>query len=339
MDLEKGLFKNTILMYGAEEYLTDWAVRSLKNLFVDPASETMDFLVMDGRESSPAEIVSSCEIFPVLSNKRVVIIKDFTALKSPRETGGNDQTGSDPLVDYIAEPNKSTVAVFTNPEIDGRNRIVKALKKHGGIYNFESLSERELRSFAEKRFREAGVKIGKRQTAMLVGSTGYLNKESDYKLYNFENDLKKLIAYANEGVVTEEAIGELIDGDDDSFIFDLIDGISGNDKSKALETLYGRMKKNSYEGVSIVLAIASQVELMYEIKEFMSRNDGFSNPYAISSHMKVHKFRVEKAMRYASSYSLEKLRLMLLEIYRAYTYTVTGIMNARTALEVFIAGI
>ena len=339
MDLKENSFRNTILMYGVEDYLIDWAVKKVKETFIDPVSEQMDFLAHDGRDVTPAEIVTSCEIFPVLSEKRVVVVKDFSLLKNSGGTTGYGIEGTDNLVEYISDPNDSAIVIFVNPDIDGRNRIVKALKKYGSAYNFEKLSEKELRSFAGKRLWDAGVKIGNRETALLINSTGYLNKESEYRLYNFENDIKKLIAYSQDGTVTEEGIGMLIDGDDDSFIFNLIDGIGENDKSAALEILYNRMKKNSYEGVSIVLAIASQVELMYEIKEFMSGHDGLSSAYAISKYMRIHKFRVEKAMRYASAYSLEKLRFMLLEIYRTYTAIVTGVMNARTALEFFIASI
>ena len=87
MDLKENSFRNTILMYGVEDYLIDWAVKKVKETFIDPVLEQMDFLAHDGRNVTPAEIVTSCEIFPVLSEKRVVVVKDFLLRSEERRVG------------------------------------------------------------------------------------------------------------------------------------------------------------------------------------------------------------------------------------------------------------
>ena len=67
--------------------------------------------------------------------------------------------------------------------------------------------------------------------------------------------------------------------------------------------------------------------------------DGPSTAPTISKRMGIHEFRVKKAMRYSSRYSLSKLRAMLQAGYKAYADMVTGLLEPRLALEMFIAQI
>jgi DNA polymerase-3 subunit delta len=202
-----------------------------------------------------------------------------------------------------------------------------------------TVSERELVGFASKRFREAGVTVSQGQMREIITATGYLNKESEYRLYDFVHDIEKLIALSEDGVLQSEDIGGAVNGDRETFIFDLIDGISENNKTRALEILYNRMSDDPYGGIPLTSSIISQMELMYCIKEYTTSMEGPSSAMAISKRLGVHEFRVKKAMRYCSRYSLQKLRDMLQASYRTHADIVTGLLEPRFALEMFIAQI
>ena len=339
MDNKKGLLNNSLLLFGIEEYLINWSVAEIKKKYINDTALAVDYLVLDGDTATPSEIVSSCQIFPMISEKRVVWIKNFRALKSTSGLAGYGEDGIEAIVSYLKNPNENTIVIFSNSEIDRRSKLVKNLKKVSGTYEYGTLTESELISFAAKRFKEAKISIDRAVMSELIHHTGYLNQESEYRLYNFENDINKLIAYSEKSVITKVDIDTLIQGDGDTFIFSLIDGISGNDKTVALEILYNRMKDDPYGAVPIALAIAAQIELMLEIKEFIQGDEGICSAYAISQYTKIHRFRIEKGMKYASRYSMEKLRDMLKGIYEAYSNIITGILSPQTALEIFIAKI
>ena len=48
-----------------------------------------------------------------------------------------------------------------------------------------------IEAFAAKRFHAAGLKIGRSEMSYLIHETGYGNRESEYRLFNFDNDIKK----------------------------------------------------------------------------------------------------------------------------------------------------
>lgn len=336
-NLNKGKLPDILLFHGVEQLVVSWAVGELRERFVSPAMRSVDYVVLES--PTPEEIIDACETFSMMSEKRLVWVPNFRPLKSVSGIKGYGEDSLEKLIRYISDPNKGTIAVFSYDEIDGRSRLVKALKKQGGEYVFNQLTNGGLKSFATKRFERAGKKISDSHLAMLIQMTGYLNKESNYHLFNFDNDIRKIIAHSSGAVITEEDLRAAVSGEGDTFIFDLLDGISGNDKSGALEILNNKIKRDTYSSIPTAAAIISQVELMMEIREFMDDPTGPSSAAAISRYTGIHSFRVEKAMRYASRYSVEKLRKMLKDSYETYAALLTGEIPPQLALEMFIARI
>ena len=338
-EIKEGAIGSVIMMTGQEQYLVKWAVDIIKKKYVSPATEAMDYVILDEDGATTGNIIEACQTFSMLSEKRVIWVRDFKPLKSKHLTKGYTENDIEELISYLENPNSGAVVIFSGEEADGGSALVKALRKTGTCYEFVALSDRELQSFAGKRFREAGLRISNADMNHLLQATGYGNSESDYRLYNFENDIRKIVAHAEGGVITTADIDSAVSGDNDTFIFDLIDGISGNNKRVALEVLYNKLHANNYDAIPIAAAIISQVELMVEVKEFLLSERGPKNADAINKYTGINAYRIKKVMKYASRYSLEKLRAMLSGIYEAYKSILTGILEPQMALELFIAQI
>ena len=337
-ELKEGTQKNVLLFSGVESYLVSWAVGMVKSRFVRSGMEMMDYVVI-GENAGAREIIEAASTFSMLSEKRVVWVRDYAYIAGAGTQGGMSEKDLAELIDYVKDPSDGSVLIFSNEKCDGRNGFVKELKKSGSFYEFDTLERRELVSFAAKRFRAAGLAISAADMDLLIRLTGYYNKESDYRLYNFENDITKIIAHSQGGVVTADDIEGVVSGEGDRFIFDLLDGISGNDKKTAFEILHNRLSQDSYQAVPLLASIAGQMELLYIVREFMDRSGGRTSAYEISSYTKINEFRIKKAMSYASRYSLQKLGMMLQDIYEANRQIVTGMLDGRNALELFIARI
>ena len=129
-NLNKGKLPDILLFHGVEQLVVSWAVGELRERFVSPAMRSVDYVVLES--PTPEEIIDACETFSMMSEKRLVWVPNFRPLKSVSGIKGYGEESLEKLIRYISDPNKGTIAVFSYDEIDGRSRLVKALKKQGG---------------------------------------------------------------------------------------------------------------------------------------------------------------------------------------------------------------
>lgn len=239
------------------------------------------------------------------------------------------------LAEYVENSNDSTILIFSSEEIKGSAVMTGALKKNAQCYDFDKIDKAELKSFAVKRFKSAGVEIGPKALALLIDTTGYFNKESDYRLFHFEQDIQKVIAHSDGLRITEEDVERTVTGDMETFVFDMLDGISSNQKEKAFTILYNMLHSGS-DAFSIIGAIVSQFELMLSVKQM--REDGMD---LSSIHKKLggSEFRIKKMIPYTNKFSVAKLKQILSGIYEVDRNIKTGLLDSRMALELFIASI
>ena len=324
-----------LLLSGPEQFLTDWAVRAVKERYVSEAALSLDRQILDS--CTVQEILEACETMSMFSEKRLVLVRDFLPVTKGKPALTDDE--KEKLIRYAKAPNERTVLVFTAESFDGRSSIVKELKKSAAFFEFDALDEREFAAFAMKRISAAGLSISRSDMNILIQETGYFNKESDYRLYNFDNDLRKLISLSEGGRIRTEDIRAAIAGDRDTFIFDLLDGISGNDKRAAFRILENRLTESGRDVMPLIGSIVSQMELLLTVKE-ISMDPAYGMSAArIAKYTGLNEFRVKKALRYVSSMGEQKIRDLLSDAYGINRDIIGGLIEPALALELFVAKI
>ena len=332
-NLKTGNIEKVILMHGIEQYLVKWAVDTLVKKYVNPAVKSMDYVLLDD-DASCNQVIEAAETFTMFSERRVVWVRDFKPLNSDSPRGYN-KDDIKALADYLQSSNDSTILIFSSEEIKSSAILTSALKKTGQVYDFAPIDKPDLVSFARKRFNTAGIDITPGGVNALIEATGYYHKESDYRLFHFENDIQKIIAHSDGIRVTEKDILETVSGDMDTFVFDMLDGISNNQKEKAFSILHNMMHGGT-DAFSIIGAIVSQFEMMLSVKQMREEGMDLS-----SIHKKLggSEFRIKKMLPYANKYSVDKLKKVLSSIYETDRNIKTGLLEPQMALEMFIAGI
>ena len=323
-----------LLFHGVEEYLMKWAVDTLVKKYVNPAVKSMDYVLLDDDHVTCAQVIEAAETFTMFSEKRVVWIRDFKPLNGDSPRGYTKDDIKD-LAAYLENSNEGTILIFSAGEIKKNGILPTALKSCGQVYEFAPIDKPDLVSFARKRFQGAGVEITPGAISALIDATGYYHKESDYRLFHFDHDIQKIIAHSDGMRVTEEDITKTVSGDMDTFVFDMLDGISSNQKEKAFSVLYNMMHAGT-DAFSIIGAIVSQFEMMLSVKQM--REDGLDLG-AIHKKLGGSEFRIKKMMPYANRYSVDRLKEILISIYETDRNIKTGLLDPQMALEMFIAGI
>lgn len=332
-DLKNSDFSPVIFMYGSEEYLTEWAVKCLTDRFINPSASDLDFIRLPA-DSSVSDILEAAGTFSMFSERRIVWVRDFLPLLSlnPKGFGLSEK---ETLNRYISDPNLNTILIFSASEPENKSELVKELKKNCRTYFFDKLDYSQLAAFAEKKFRASGVSISRSALRYLIDESGYFNKETEYRILNLDNDIKKLIAYTEGNTVTEEDISVNLHGDLDTFVFNFLDAVSTNRKDIAFGLLHNIMASKG-EVFSILGLLINHFELILEVKEF--KQDGMGSG-EITSKLKINEFRIKKAMQFADKFTVEKLRSILSQLYETDRNIKTGMLEQNLAMELLVGRI
>lgn len=333
-DVRGGNIKNLLLLFGREEFLIHWAVDMLVKRYVNEACRDLDFSRIDGASATFEKIRNDCETLPFLSERRVVLVSDFKLMEEGKMKGF-DEAEEKQLINYLKLIPEYCLLIITSGAADRRKKIFKAIAEAGSVYEFGELDEKSLKAYIEKRFREAGKTARPSVVAGLIDASGYYDKDTDYTLYNLENDIKKAVAYSEGTEIGMEAVEQTVSGNTDTDVFNMIDSLGRGRKDEAYRILHNLLA--SGEQVYRLLALlCSHFEIILSVKEMKEEGKSFSEMRDI---LGIHEFRIKKAAAFAERHSLARLRRILQGSYEIDKSIKTGLLEPSLALELFIAGI
>lgn len=333
-DIRSNSVKNLLLLYGRENFLIHWAVGALVKKFVNDASRDMDFSKLDGTAVTFEQIRNDCETLPFLSERRVVLISDFKLVEGGK-TKGMDDEGEKLLAEYLKDIPENCMLIVTSESADKRKKIFKSFAETGAVYEFGELDEKSLKSYIEKRFKEAGKSARPSVVAGLIAASGYYDKDTDYTLYNLENDIRKAVAYCENADIGMDAVENTVSGNLDTNVFAMIDALGRERKEEAYQMLHNLLV--SGEQVYKLLALlCSHFEIILSVKEMKEEGKSFAEMKEI---LGIHEFRIKKAAALAEKYRLGSLRKILQKAYEIDKSIKTGLLDSSLAMELFIAEI
>ena len=245
-DLERSLSEGKIqplyLLLGPERYLRDKAVRAiteaaLAGTLLREFNEASFSLLSDEVQAA----VAAAEQLPMMSDRRVVRIRDFSRLREAQE---------DVLIAYVGNPAPSTVVIFIADELDKRKKATKSLLDRCTVVDFSPLKDTEAKAWVKTRLKELKTAADDQVISELVRVVG-TNVQTLFM------ELDKLASGAAEtGRITLELVEELIGRSRELANWELTDHLLAGNRKKALETLH-RLLEDEVEPLMLLGLIGS----------------------------------------------------------------------------------
>ena len=187
-------------IYGEERFFHDRILQSIGNrLFKNSSERSLNQQIFYGTESNESDILSSCLSYPMLSDYKLVIIKEFDKLKIDDKES---------FLKYINHPQSSTILVLMADKISNTTFYNSILKKAISI-KCNPLYENQIYSWVDKQFREYRITIDKKCIQFIIENIGQsllrLNMEIE-KIINYIgtdskiniNDISQLIGFTKD---------------------------------------------------------------------------------------------------------------------------------------------
>ena len=325
-DRRKAILRDVLMFYGAEDYLMNLAVERLIEDNVMPEDRDLDVRFMDGDSVSAYDIMAEARAYSMFSQRRVIIVRNYLPLYR-----NSADAGCDELAGFAAGSLDTAIVIFCVESrfSDDITAFGRKMIKACGSYEFARLDKADLRSFITKRIRESGRMIARRELEHMIDLTGYYNKGSSYDLAQLDRDLIKLCKAGEGEDISSELIEEILIGDSDRFVFNLVDALMSGDRGRSLSIAEAIIRDD--DGAMAVLALLTkQFEIMQDALELSDR--GFSLP-AMAKKTGVNEFRFKRAYSAAGRYSLTRIRRILKDLYNTDRDIKRGDIDKDTALE------
>jgi DNA polymerase-3 subunit delta len=254
--LREGL-RPLYLLLGSEVYLRRVASQTiteaaLSRTLLREFNESAFSLVSDPVQSA----IAAAEQLPMMSDTRVVRIRDFAKLREADE---------DSLIRYLNNPSPSTVMIFIADELDKRKKSSKVLLDTCTVVEFAPLKDVEAKAWVKTRLKELKVTADDQVLSEFIRLVGT-------DVQTLFNELEKLAsAAASSGNrITLDLVDELIGRSRELSNFELADHLMAGNRKKALETLH-RLLEDGAEPVMLVGLIAGNYHRLALGKHLLTR--------------------------------------------------------------------
>ena len=272
--------KEVYAFYGDESFLIDEEIKKI--IEKHPNSEVIKYDLEESSLNLLLEDALSLSLF----NEHKIIIGSNANFLSASDTKGKVNQNVEDLLKYIDNPNDTSTIIFTlSTNIDKRKKIVKQLLSKSIVKECNKLTVDNAVLFAKDIFSKANFQVGYSALNKLVHKTGN-------NLYLLNSECNKLMIYKNEEKKIElDDVDQMVERYDIDNLFALTDAVVKKDINEAL-SLYQELLKRNEEPIKIIVIIANQFRLIFQVKRLKSK--GLSDS-EIASELAVHPYRVKLA--------------------------------------------
>lgn len=218
-DLKQGKYAPIYILMGEESFYIDRITDFIAENALTPAERDFNQDIVFGADVKPAQIIDMARQYPMMSQRRVVIVKESQALR-----------GVDVLEPYFLKPAASTVLVFChkNGTVDRRKKIMTLAQSVGVVFESKKKKPQELPAFITEYLRSKGAAIDPKSAYIIADHIGA-------DLNRLVSELDKLLISlpADNRRVTPEVVEREVGVSKDFNVFELRDAVINKNVFKA----------------------------------------------------------------------------------------------------------
>ncbi|MBI4428105.1 MAG: DNA polymerase III subunit delta [Ignavibacteriales bacterium] len=286
--IERGQISPVYLFHGQEDLLIQEGVELIIRKAVDPATKSFNLDVVYGSKTDAKSALSIASSFPMMSQRRVVVIKEFEKLAA-------GESAKELLAGYIQRPLDSTCLVLISPEPDFRRKPFTDIKKHADIVECRPLYDNQVPGWILERIRHQGKGINLDACQLLQAYTGN-------SLRALQNEIDKLFIFIGDrGSITAEDVSQVVGATRGYTIFDLQNAIGRKEMNEAVRILERMLELGENHQLIIVML----TRFFHQLWKLAELNAKRLSEREMAAELKVHPFYLKQYLGFAKNFSAE----------------------------------
>jgi DNA polymerase-3 subunit delta len=320
------------IFHGPDELSRTEALANLKAQMGDPSLADLNTTTLDGQSLTLGALQQACDSLPFLSDRRLVIVRNYLTRLGGAGKGRADTASLDALADYLPTMPDTVRLIFVEDETLSKGHpILKLAEKHeaGLVYAFGGPGRGELAGWIMKRVESKGATIERPAADALAMSVG-----DDLRL--LDSEIEKLATYVgNAHPITTAELELLVPYAGVANVFTMVDAIGRRDGRTALRLLHKLLDENAAP-LYLLSMIVRQFRILIQVKELSAQGLATST---IARQAGLHPFVAEKAQRQAMNFSMGQLEVIYARLLETDLAIKTGQMEEVLAVDTLVAAL
>jgi DNA polymerase-3 subunit delta len=238
--IKERAFAPAYYFHGEDDYLKDEELKRLVDAAVDPATRDFNFEALRGAELDAETLGSMVSTPPMMADRRVVVIRDVSALKKDARTM---------LDKYLKHPAPDLLLVLVGP---ASAKTDAGLVKATTAIDYPSLTGARIPKWISYYVEhDLGATI-------TPGAVTLLQEAAGTDLGQLRIELDKLVSFTGGGPINEAAVSAVVGVRAGETMGDFLDAIARRDALSALAMLPVVLQQPKASAVTTVMALTAQ---------------------------------------------------------------------------------
>lgn len=302
-NLKNGKFSKIYLLMGEETFFTDKISNFFQNEFIDESLKEFNIEIHYGKDSSILKVLNSCKSFPMMSDKKLILVKEAQELDVFKT---KNNTHLNHLIEYIKNPNQSSTVIYCikNKKLDKRGKLYKSFLEHAIILDSDAKENKIYDNQIPKWIRDEA----QNKNFTINDDALFLMSENiGNNLVKISNALKKVYINKTNKTIDVKDVESYVGINRDYNYFELQDSLVEKNLIKCSKIF------NYFNSNQKIFPIQKTIIYLFSFyyKLLIIKSKNIYNLNTISSTINVHPFVAKSYLTALSNYSLLEIKLIL----------------------------
>lgn len=291
--LKNNQYAPVYFLQGEETYYIDQVSDYIEANALEERLKSFNQIITYGKETDLQTVLTLAREFPMMSDRRVIIVKEAQELQSI-----NKEQGEKLIINYLENQQTSTILVFCYKykTLDKRKKLSKALIKHAVVLNAKKMYDNQLADWIALYIKEKGRKINQKAIFVIVENIGNnltrITKEINKILINLDANAE----------ITSEDVYENIGISKEYNVFELQKAMVYKNILKANQIInYFKLNPKNNPLIPIISLLFS-----FYTKILLVHHAKYKSEREIASTLKINPFFVKEYITAAKNYPLKE---------------------------------
>ncbi len=302
-NLNEDKFDKIYLLMGEETFFIKKIAFFFESNFIEETYKTFNQEILYGSESSVEQIIGSCKSFPMMSDKKLIVVKEAQDLDVFKR---NNEKKNDLLISYLSNLNPSTTLIIclNNKTLDKRGKLFKTFNEFSCILDSSSkenkIYDNQLPSWIRS-------EINKRSYSITEDALLLFTENIGNSLEKIDNALDKIFLNISSKNITKEDIIKYTGINREYNLFEFQDSLIERNSLKCSKIL------NYFTSNEIKFPLQQLIIYMFSFfsKLLIIKSKNIKTIDTISSTLSVHPYVAKSYLKALQNYNLTELFLIL----------------------------